>query len=405
MLNLFKNEQDCCGCTACFQACPTSAIALKENEKGFIYPIINSDLCINCGKCEKVCAFQNITETNKPIKSFVAANKSDDILNSTSGGVFVSIAKAVIARGGVVFGASMEYENNKLKVSHIAVENEGELIKLQGSKYTQSDTSSVFKNVKTALSGDRLTLFSGTPCQVAGLKAFLGNKEYKNLILLDLICHGIPSAKFFGDYISLLEEKLNGRIFDYKFRDKKKGWAYVSKVSYFDKNNSSKSKHIYGAESSYIDLFLKSYTFRDSCYNCKYASSSRPGDITIGDYWGIENEHSDYLSANGGKFNELKGISCAIVNTEKGAEILSGFGGELLLADSTFEKIAKKNGQLRHPCKKSPVREKIFEIYQNEGYKAVDRYFYKSLGAKYYIKFFINRLPSKVKKFARRVIK
>ncbi len=402
MIELYKDSKDCCGCAACMAVCPCNAINMKTDEQGFSLPSVNESLCVECGKCKKVCAFQNEIKLNTPKKSYAAFANSDDILRSSSGGVFACMAKAVLQRGGVVFGAAMFNENHTLNVRHVAVRNTKSLQKLQGSKYVQSNMEDTFEEVKQELSHEKPVLFSGTPCQVSSLKEYLGNENHHNLFLVDIICHGTPSAKMFSDYISFLEQKFCGKIEDYLFRDKTKGWEYVSKISYCDKKNNINHKNIYAAESSYYYMFLNAHIFRESCYNCKYAQKNRPGDVSLGDYWGIETEHSEYLKKNGGSVDEKRGVSCALVNTDKGLEIFEYAKNSMTIMDTEVEKIAKHNKQLNSPMKKTLQRDEIFTIYTQNGYAELNKWFYKMSGAKFYVKFLMNRLPPSVKKFMRK---
>lgn len=404
-IKLFENKSQCCGCGACMNICPRKAIIMKEDKFGFLYPSINSDLCIKCGACKRVCGFQNIEEKNEPMHTYVACTQTTDITQSASGGVFASIAKSFIENNGLVYGVSMELINNELIPMHICVDNIEDLPKLQGSKYVQSKIGNTYTQVKQQLTQGRNVLFSGTPCQVAGLKSFLGNKEYDNLFLIDIVCHGVPSIKFFNSYLRELEHKLKGTIIDFKFRDKSRGWGLVGKVSYLKTNNERKSKYVFARESSYYQLFLKGDIYRENCYECKYASQNRPGDITLGDYWGIEKEHPDYLIANGGEFDECKGISCMIVNSAKAEKLIEELSKKILIKESTFEKVARQNGQLVYPTKRSERREEILEKYTEQGYKQIDKWFKSTLGIKFLPIFIIDRVPVSLKKQIRRIIK
>lgn len=402
---LFENKKDCCGCGACMNVCPRKAIHMEEDENGFTYPCIDEELCIQCGACKRVCGYQNIQETNSPLGAYVACTANTDIMKSASGGVFACIARKFIEEGGLVYGASMEYVDGELIPMHICVDNLGDLDKLLGSKYVQSVVGDTYSQIKAQLENGKKVLFSGTPCQVAGLKAFLGSRECANLLLIDIICHGVPSIQFFHGYIKFLENKWKGNIFDFRFRDKSAGWGLVGKMQYLTADNKKKSKIIYARESSYYQFFLKGDIYRENCYECKYASEKRPGDITLGDYWGIEREHPEFLAANGGCFDETKGVSCMIINSHKGMHIVEKLADSIVIRKSNFQKVARQNGQLKHPTPRSSRREEILEMYAKDGYAEVESYFIKNSGLKLVFAYVIDRIPSPIKKSIRRIKK
>lgn len=395
-IKLFEDKKDCCACGACLNICPKQAISMQKDEYGFLYPQIEKGKCIKCGLCLKTCAFQNGELKNIPIKTYAAQSDNTDLKESASGGIFASIAANVLREGGVIYGAAMEMENDKLTVRHIAVENDADLIKLQGSKYVQSSTEKIYQDVKKKLNDNRLVLFSGTPCQVDGLNSYLG-KTYDNLITIDIICHGVPNNQMFQDYIALLEEKYKDKIIDFKFRDKTKGWGLTAK-GYTAKGYTA---IIPANVSSYYYMFLKSYIYRDSCYSCKYACKNRCGDITIGDYWGVEKAHPEVLKENYYRLDYKNGISCLIVNTEQGARILEKYKSSLRLLYSAFEKVAKENRQLNHSsiCSMGK-RIKILDTYRDENYLNVERMFITIRS----IAFIKNLLPDSLKSFLKNMI-
>lgn len=395
---LYTEEKSCCGCGGCMNVCPKNAIAMVKNADGFAYPQIDEDKCVSCGLCKKVCAYNTDGLLNEPLQAYVAATQNTDILKSASGGAFASIAKGVLEAGGRVYGSVMRKTESGLKALHIGIDSLDELVLLQGSKYVQSDLGNIYSEIKSLLPSGRQILFSGTPCQVAGLKAFLG-KEYENLITIDIICHGVPSGDFFSDYIATLEKKLGGEITDFVFRDKTKGWEYVGRVDLKTKNGKLKSKKFYSRESSYYYLFLTCTTCRESCYSCKYATKARSGDITIGDYWGVERMHPEYLS----DFDIKKGISCVLVNTEKGQKAIGAYGTGLKLAKSDFEKVLKENEQLSSPSRRSDMRDAVLTAYRNEGYEGVEKWFNKRFGSRMVIIKLINRMPKFVKQILKKI--
>lgn len=273
--------------------------------------------------------------------------------------------------------------------------------RLQGSKYVQSYVGTTYNLAKKYLEIGRKVLFSGTPCQIAGFMGYLG-KDYDNLITVDIICHGVPNAKLFKDYIDLSNKKLNGKIMEFDFRNKEKGWGLNTKIT-FQTDKEVKKKHFYYIESSYYVHFIKSDTYRESCYSCKYACSHRPADFTIGDYWGIDKEHPEIIGK--GKFSKELGISVISCNTQKAIDVLKSYSNILDLVPSTFEKAARHNEQLRHPSHPSSYRKKLFELYSMGGYEAVDKAFYKDYKfdiMKGRIKYLI---PSPIKNVLKRIKK
>lgn len=402
---LFGKDEQCSGCCACMDACNKKAITMQENYEGFKFPKIDESKCVHCGICKKVCGFQNTKEANIPFSVKAATSKNNKtLIKSASGGVFAELAKYVLRNEGVVFGAAMLFKSGVPIVRHIKIDSEIDLWKLQGSKYVQSDCKGIYNEVKQELSKNKPVLFSGTPCQVASLKKFIGNADKEeNLILIDIICHGVPSQKMFQDYIACEAEKISGEIFDFKFRDKNIGWGNKGSISYIDRHGKRKIKKISVQLSSYYYYFEYGKILRKNCYNCIFSQEKRVSDITIGDYWGFGEAHPNYLKSHGGIFEEEKGISCILVNTEKGKTFLSECSDAFKLCESTFDQVARVNLQLKHPSQKTNDRDKIMKLYGEYGYKAIDNDYYKKIGLKKYIYILWNALPqsirSKIKQF------
>ncbi|UZQ50363.1 Coenzyme F420 hydrogenase/dehydrogenase, beta subunit C-terminal domain [Clostridium kluyveri] len=392
---LYNDKKECCACGACMNICPNNAILMGRDEYGFLYPQIDYNVCVNCGICKKVCAYQNINGSKLPMATYAGGAKSSSIMNSASGGIFLAMAISIIEGGGVVFGASFKLVEGILRPIHIGISNEEQIYKLQGSKYVQSDIGFSYRKIKNLLLKGKKVLFSGTPCQVDGLKGYL-NKEYDNLLLIDIICHGVPNAQFFQDYLVLLGKSNYGEIIDFKFREKSKGWGLNGVAECRQKNGEYKKFVVSSRLSSFYRLFLDSEIYRDSCYSCKYASCHRAGDVTIGDYWGIKEEHPEFIDKNGGDLTLEKGISCIIVNSEKGYAFLNDISESIFLYPSSYEKVSAHNSQLVFPSHVGKNRNKILELYRKKGYKGVHRYFNRKVGYHRIIKFkLLNYLNNK----------
>lgn len=367
----------CCGCGACMNICPKYAISMESNENGFRYPKVDLEKCIDCGLCLQVCSYtKNKTPASRK-KAFAAAGVDTDPMQSASGGLFASFAKHILSAGGVVYGCAMLQENNTLHPKHIRVDKESDLPLLKGSKYVQSDIGMAYREVRDDLKSERPVLFTGTPCQVEGLRGFL-RKDYDNLYTIDIICHGVPSIQMFRDYLLFVEGKEKKKVVDYKFRDKSGGWKLHGKMVLEAPDGKRETVFFEPEQSSYYQMFLNSYTYRENCYQCPYAGDHRPGDITIGDYWCIDLVHPELLVENAGPFDEKKGISCLIINNEQGQRLVEAFGSGIEKRESSFENAARYNGQLKHPSVLKPEREIALRKYA-KGYDVLDRWYRRKL--------------------------
>ena len=391
-IDLLNKHYKCTGCRMCVQICPVKAIDMKENEEGFFEPIINKEKCIKCGLCFKRCPQLNDVKVGKKINShkvFAMKNKNtEEQKNSSSGGVFSVLARYVLENNGAVYGACFD---EKLKLEHIRIDKQENLYKLRGSKYLQSNTKNTFELVKNDLNKGVKVLYVGTPCQIAGLKNYLG-KDYEELLLVDLVCHGVPSQKLFDKYLTWLKKKNNSSIIEYEFRSKeKKSWGLNLKVKF----ESGKERYIPANLDPYYKSFLNGSTYRECCYNCKYAKIERVGDITIADYWGIEKEHPDFYDKNG--------VSAVVINTNAGFKAFENIKDKVEYRDTEIEKIIAKNKNLQEPTIRNSIR--------NNAYKDIDRkkfinYSKKNLKFKKDIKDIIkNLIPIKIKKKIKKIIK
>ena len=345
------NKKSCVSCRSCEYTCPKNCISFCEDDCGFIYPEV-SENCIDCGLCVNHCPILGYKkdETKKRIVKAMILKDDSLLLKSSSGGVFVGIAEYVLEKNGIVFGASFDQDFN---VKQTSITSKNELYLLQGSKYVASDTETSFIRVKEFLEKGKLVLYSGLPCQIAGLRAFL-NKNYENLICLDLICHGVPSATFFKEYLKRIEKKTGKKIKAFSFRDKQinDGWGHKKNYVLFEDGT---SKKISIALDYYYSSFLFCESFRESCYTCKYANIDRIGDVTIGDFWGFRNFYK------GKAINYRKGVSVCIFNTEKGLTLLNDIQNKFFVFDSSIEDCIVENGNLKKPSQRPVIRDFIYQ--------------------------------------------
>lgn len=399
---LYKKMKDCCACGSCMNICPVQAIHMQPDPNGFLYPVIDETLCIKCEKCKRVCAFQKKIYSSSLKETYVAVTQSANVLESASGGVFASFAKAVLDVGGVVYGCSMSYEGGKLFPKHICVSKAEDLILLKGSKYVQSDIGYIYKDVQDKLKKGNIVLFSGTPCQVAGLNGFL-QRKYENLYTLDIICHGVPSIQFFQDYIDYTEKKIAKKIVGFQFRDKSKGWKLFGKILCENEDGILETRYFEPEESSYYQMFLNSFTYRENCYSCPYACDNRQGDITIGDYWCVELVHPELISENGGPLEHENGTSCMIINNIHGQEMLRRFGDGIEKWSSAYENAAKYNGQLKVPSMMKPEREEVFTLYK-EGYEKIEKWYQRRLLPIKIRRMIVRMIPKPIKQTIKMII-
>lgn len=349
MINI-KEPKDCCGCNACAQRCPKHCIILTEDHEGFLYPKVNTELCIECGLCEKVCPVINQKPKKGPLEVYAAINPDEQIRKeSSSGGIFTLLAEKIIQENGVVFGARFD-EN--WEVRHDYTETIEGLAVFRSSKYVQSRIEDNYLKAEKFLKEKRKVLFSGTPCQIAGLKKFL-RKEYDNLLTVDFICHGVPSTKVWRMYLdetcrnlikrgsssNFIDEGRRSYIEAINFRHKILGWK---RYSFFLKLNSAfiqSEKNTEGifepfSENAFMKAFLSDTILRPSCYQCPCKSGKSTSDITIADYWNIQQVLPE--------FDDDKGISLVLTNTSKGENIFSSCN--VIYKKTGYEESKGKNG-------------------------------------------------------------
>lgn len=304
MSNILDDLKACSGCYACQTICPQGCITMQSDAEGFWYPEINAKQCVDCGLCQKVCPVFHNRETETSPIAYAAYHKKEEIrMDSSSGGLFSLLAEHVIRQGGVVFGACFD---ERFRVVHQYAECAEELEKFRGSKYVQSKIGNSFQKAKEFLTDGRIVLFTGTPCQIGGLKAYL-QREYENLICQDIICHGVPSPKVWDRYLTYRETIAGSAAQKITFRGKTKGWKRFS-VSFLYKNGCRYEKTL--DRDLMMTAFLKNVCLRPSCYHCSFKKIERESDITLADFWGIQ----DLLP----EMDDDKGISLLILNSPKG---------------------------------------------------------------------------------------
>ena len=357
--------KNCCGCSACKQICPKDAISWTKTDDGFCIPEVNLAKCINCGLCEKVCPMvhSDMTLSSKIGEPYAAVNKNtDQLLSSSSGGIFSLIAEYILKNNGIVYGASFD-ENMQLK--HIGIRRVENLYVLQGSKYLQSNNNDVYTDIRNELNKGIIVYYVGTGCQVAGLKLFL-RKDYPNLFTSDILCHGVPPQMVFDSVIKYLEDKYKGKVIEYKFRDKSVwGWSCSSSCC-VKKGNSIKYVGFDEIQDGYFNAFIKAENYREACYVCPFARDRRSGDITLGDFWGVER----YVNIP----DVGKGVSAIIINTEKGKKVVEDLSKSMLLIPSKLSDISEINKTLISPTPRPDSRDTFFEKFEKNPVDTITSY-------------------------------
>ena len=408
------DKKDCCGCHACASACARHSITMQEDNEGFLYPVVDTSTCTDCGLCEKVCPIINQDAPRKPLKVYAAKNRDEEIRRqSSSGGIFTPLAETVIRDGGVVFGAKFNKEWNVIHAWTDTIEG---IADFRGSKYVQSTIGDTYREAREFLKQGRKVLFSGTPCQIAGLRKYL-RKEYDNLLTVDVVCHGVPSPLVWRKYLEETRENLRAErdagkntvssslmdlpvITGISFRDKTHGWKkfgfrlrYAASeaagnsvpISAKDKENTFQQSF---PENVFMKGFLKNLYLRPSCYACAARSGKSRSDISIADFWGVQNYYPE--------FDDDKGIGLVLVNTEKGRKVYEQTNADSI--ESTYEQGLNHNPCLEHSVAMTKYVGTFWTEFDAKGMavvKEVEQGMRPSI-----IKRFINR----VKHFIRRIL-
>lgn len=397
MIQILDKSQ-CCGCTACVSICPKQCITMREDEEGFLYPVVDSSHCIDCNLCKKVCPELYPKEMREPLHVYAAKHKNEQVrLASSSGGIFTLLAEKIIDEGGVVFGVRF---NNNWDVVHDYTETMEGLAVFRGSKYVQSYMGDCYLKAKSFLEQGRKVMFTGTPCQIAGLKNLL-RKDYDNLLTVDVVCHGVPSPKVWQVYLDEIARKggknsvLSHPIVEkteinhIDFRSKSIGWKKysfaltLSKATADGEKNTVLLSSIF-TENPYMNAFLSNLSLRPSCYDCPAKSGKSGSDITIADFWGIE----DVLP----EFDDDKGISLVLSYSEKGGRWLAGLDCECIEVDyrsaqrmnplisSSVSKPINRAFFFRQLIRKKNIRLALEDCSSDMFKKRVCRYLYRKIG-------------------------
>ena len=343
--------QNCSSCAACANVCARNAVSMQLDTEGFYRPVIDAEKCVQCGACERVCSWNKTVENPNVAdvspKTVAAYAKDESVrLQSSSGGIFTVLAERVLDDGGVVVGVA---QTAPTRFGHIVVENKADLAKLRGSKYVQADVGLVYREVRNLLKAGRKVLFSGTPCQVAGLYAVLGNAASADLFTVDIVCHGTPSVKVFEKYVREMEKTDDSVLDGVNFRDKSEGWSGYALLHRF---KSGKSVSVHHGRSKYMRLFLNRICQNVSCDECHYRKLPRIADITLGDYWGISKYHPE--------MNDNKGTSVVLLNTAHGNELFCSVADKVTQCDSKVEYAIAGNPCIVRSCKPHPKRAEFF---------------------------------------------
>lgn len=361
------NKTNCTGCATCVMTCPQKCLCLEKDEFGFAYPVIGDpQKCIECKKCEKSCPV--ITEINRKdydLHAYSAYAKDETVrMESSSGGIFTLLAKEILKRDGIVFGAAYCED---FYVKHIGIEKESDISRLRGAKYVQSDLSFSFISVKENLMKGTPVLFSGTPCQVSGLKSFLG-KEYKNLITVDFVCHGVPSPLAWEQYVKyrsvldndgMLPESIN-------LRSKITGWSRYSysNVYCYERN---KCYSVINSNDLFMRLFVGDYINRLSCADCRFKGYERVSDITLGDFWGIW----DIFPG----MDDNKGTSLILTHSETGNKLFTDISDNIVIQEVTLQQASQQNPSLLTSSLPKPEREELLKLCCKGEFEEITEYF------------------------------
>lgn len=377
------DKSDCCGCTACYSICALHAIRMQKDEQGFMYPSIDLEKCVNCGQCLRVCSGIH-SHYLLPLKCFGVKHKNkQEQLSSTSGGFSAALSQNVIEQGGIVYG--VVYENVKNVVT-CRIDDKKDLHLLKGSKYVQTDPKETFKEVYVDLLDNKKVAYFGTSCHIDGLLNYLAIKKIdtKNLITIDLICHGVPSPQLFEEYIDYLSRRKP--VSKFYFRTKAEGWGLGSKT-YSPSVRYTDGEKVFSTPRTlaFQQLFFSNNCLRPHCYQCPYAGKGRVGDFTIADFWGLNFLHPEKFDSNG--------VSLVLVNTQKGYDVFSSLSN-IDSFETTYENACLKQGNQHSPSSKASTYDSFWKDYEQYGIEGILKK-YTILNPKSYIKFYARQILAK----------
>ena len=388
----YHNKKDCCGCGACVSSCPVSCIEMRRDADGFLFPFVSdSTKCIDCKLCQRVCPIENpLKHEDKGIYYGAHSNQDELVQKCSSGGIFAELAHSTLLEDGYVFGAAFD---DALCLAHHCYSKDDDISPVFSSKYLQSDLKDSYVRCKELLAKGKKVLFSGTPCQISGLHQFL-RKEYDNLFTVDVICHGVPSEAFFHSYVDSLEKRHKGKLTYINFRDKRKnGWSITLRYI-IERNGKNRVYDLSRRESSYFMFFLKGLIARESCYSCPFASMHRPGDLTLGDFWGYHRTRPE--------LKHDKGLSLVLSNTEKGERMIDYLQDH---RDVTFVPVNEEsirvsdNKNLYKPTNRPDYRDFIYDDLRKNDYFFLEKKYFQSSGK---MTLLLGRLKSFVASIKRR---
>lgn len=377
-------KYDCCGCSSCVQVCPKQCIVMQEDEEGFAYPKVDVSLCVDCHLCEKSCPVLNQSDAELPNQVFAATIMDQDILTkSSSGGIFSAFAEIVLQLGGVVYGAAFD---EHWGVHHICVSTLEGLKDIRGSKYVQSNIEGTYHEAEMVLKDGRYVLFSGTPCQIAGLKKYL-KKDYDILYCIDVICHGVPSNRVWREYLKSIPAKLvvgKNTVFSslislpvikgINFRDKTYGWkkfGFSTSLS-VDQQETGNSvdlplkNHEYHMENIFMRGFLNNLYLRPSCYHCPARQGKSGSDIQLGDFWGVTRRYPDFYNENG--------VSLIMIKTKKGQDLFNEIKTKIKYIPATYDDVLDCNINVEKDEEEPINRALFFQSFNNEGITVIERF-------------------------------
>ncbi|MCM1313384.1 MAG: Coenzyme F420 hydrogenase/dehydrogenase, beta subunit C-terminal domain [Bacteroides sp.] len=386
MINI-TNKRGCCGCSACLQKCPQQCIDMREDKEGFLYPHVNTECCIDCGLCETVCPFLHPGGEHVPKKVLAVINNDDKVrMASSSGGVFTLIAERVINGGGVVFGARFD---DDWQVVFDYTENMDGLAAFRGSKYVQSRIDGSYRMCERFLKSGRRVLFTGSPCQIAGLNHYL-RKPYKNLLTCDFVCHGVPSPKVWQMYLKEVVAAGTKAVSDIKFRNKAEGWKRFNFIIAYDKGKQRMSLSSFHGHNHFMRAFLSDLILRPSCYSCKAKQGCSGSDLTIADFWGVGNHYPE--------MDDDKGTSLVMINSDKGMEAIDF--ARVRYQEAEYAIAARYNAGLKSCVRIHPKRERFFSELDgcNDVVGLITKYTRPSVRSR------LHHLSARAKKLIKRIL-